>query len=131
MFPIMILVCWQAFAAAASPYPLIGSLLLSNVVAVAINVAAAHFTVDAMPLEVYHWPSFIRKMWSQWTPGLKRKLADAVLEPAARKRAAHLCALSGIPCNRRDLGSSLAPPPVPSAAKERKIKLDAVSPAWA
>ena len=95
-FGVTTILVWQCFTAATSPYPLIGSLVLAQVGNNFVAIQAAHFTADAMPLEFYHWPQWIRQSVSGWGPGIKKKLSNPVLEAAARKRAAELCARAGI-----------------------------------
>lgn len=97
-FATVILVFWQLFTVASCPYPLIGALVVFQILAQIMTVYTAMMLVDAMPLEVYHWPRWYRNFMIRSVPtkSMKERLSDAMLKPAAERRAAELRARMGI-----------------------------------
>ena len=97
-WPIYVLTVWKLATDSASPYPLIGCLVLGQLVAMVPGSMLARFCVEEMALEVYHMPPFWKNyvkltMWS--VPWIKRLLRDEVLKLNAERRAAILRAQSG------------------------------------
>ena len=109
IYPLMGLFEWKVVTAARSPYP--------SVVAIAFFCATSFglanhvflkFVIDALPLELYHQPSWMRTLGMLHNPQLASQMTLAALEPRARKRAAQL--LAGCAFAKRP-----SPPPRPPA----------------
>ena len=97
VWPLFILVGWEAFTNATSPYPLLGCLFIFYVVHMGFLTMMFAVMLDIMPLEVYHMPRWLKvdlkhSLW--WG---RYKLKDEYLKPAAERRAAKLRAQMGIP----------------------------------
>ena len=90
LLPIFILLFWQLFTAAASPYPLLGALTAFWLLATFLDTLFFGFMIDAMPLEVYHTPRWFRLLVSPFLPHRAKELRDKQLEPRAKMRAAEL-----------------------------------------
>ena len=98
-FCTMILAFWHFFTIASSPYLMIGAFVIWQIIGqIVSNCFFFPFMADAIPLEVYHWPVWYRKMLiSQLhSKSLKAKYADEALKEAAERRAAELRARMGI-----------------------------------
>ena len=101
VWPLFILVGWEAFTNATSPFPLIGCLLIYYVIHMGFMTMMFAVMLDIMPLEVYHMPRWLKvdlkhSLW--WG---RYKLKDEYLKPAAERRAAKLRAQMGIPDRSR------------------------------
>ena len=84
------------FTAAGSPYPFIGVIVLI-VGFLQVNLHLFFkFILTEMPLETYHSPRWWREAILLSTPWLRARWSDAVVKPAAERRAAELRARLGI-----------------------------------
>ncbi|KAH8055586.1 hypothetical protein JL722_7923 [Aureococcus anophagefferens] len=124
IYPLMGLFEWKVVTAARSPNP--------SVVAIAFFCATSFglanhvflkFVIDALPLELYHQPSWMRTLGMLHNPQLASQMTLAALEPRA-KRAAQLlagCAFAKRPSPppRRPRPSS--PPRSPTPPTERAV----------
>lgn len=86
---------WQWFTWAKSPYPLIGTLIFFNVTTTVKMHFFLKFLLDAMPLELYHVPWWVRELYKQ-SPLLKKRFALEALKPGAERRTTELGARMGI-----------------------------------
>ena len=90
------LLLWSLFTAAGSPYPFIGVIVLI-VGFLQVNLHLFFkFILTEMPLEAYHSPRWWREAILLYTPWLRARWSDAVVKPAAERRAAELRARLGI-----------------------------------
>ena len=91
LLPLVIIVFWQGFIGAGSPYPMLIATLVALLLQPALTNFVHDFQAKGMALEMYHYPRwamfFIRRVAA---PAQATKLSDAALEPLAQKRAAEL-----------------------------------------
>ena len=91
LIPLMILLTWELFTAASSPYPTLAGVVLAHVL---ISNGCWHmwwtFLLEVMPLEVYHCPRWYIKLSAGQLPLLKARLDRKALKPHAERRAAEL-----------------------------------------
>ena len=90
LLPLLILLTWELFTAASSPYPTLAGLVLVMLISSGCWHMWWTFLLDEMPLEVYHCPSWYIKMNANQLPLLKARLNRKALKPHAERRAAEL-----------------------------------------
>ena len=95
LFPTLLLMFWQRFTMAVSPYPLIGAAVFAYAATMLCNTVTNITTLDALTLEFYHMPPFLTKQMKNF-PWLWSRLKDEIILDKAQKRAAHLRALVGL-----------------------------------
>ena len=95
-YPLLALIFWHLFNAAASPYPLLGALaLVLGFQGFAISLLW-NWHLSGIPLELYHQPRWFMAFMRFQLPHLATRLTDEALEPGARRRAAELRVLAGM-----------------------------------
>ena len=96
--PIIVLCFWKLATDSASPYPIIGCLILAQLFFLFPTSMFGKFAMEDMALEMYHLPAFY-KNWGKMTmagvPWIKHLLREDVLKHNAEVRAAKLRAQSG------------------------------------
>ena len=95
-FPLFLLTFWHLFTVASSPYPVIGAVLLQLVMFNVVGHFFWKYMLDAMPLEMYHLPSWFKILLKSAAPLLKARINGKALKPAAEQRAAELRARCGL-----------------------------------
>ena len=96
LWPLLALAFWHGFTDATSPYPLLGSFVLIQVIINLFNTLMFTFMIDQFPLEMYHIPRWIKVDLRNSMPWLRHKLKDDVIRIEAERRAAKLAAQMGI-----------------------------------
>ena len=87
---IIILAIWQLASDTASPYPLLGGVVIYWLGFQALANTACKFFAEHMPLEIYHQPQWCKANVRMNFPWLKDMYSDAALRPRAEKRAVKL-----------------------------------------
>ena len=88
--PTILLVCWQTFTIGASPYPLIGTLVLNTVIQNGTGNFFWRLALESLSLEVYHMPRWFLGIGKQQAPWLRHLMDEKALKAAAERRAAKL-----------------------------------------
>ena len=96
IIPTILLLFWQRFTMATSPYPLIGAAVFAYGAMMLTNTLTNITMIEAMSLEIYHAPIWVLKQLRMGFPWLKSRLTDEKMEARARLRAAQLRALVGL-----------------------------------
>ena len=92
---LIVLCVWQLLTDAASPYPIIGCLVLFAMIFQTISICMVKFMAENMALEIYHQPRWAKANVKMNFPWLKHMFTDKVLRPKAERRAAKLRAQMG------------------------------------
>ena len=97
VFPLVILVFYERFVVAASPYPMVATATYTYLTWTLMAHMIWSFHIHGMALEIFHFPPwvivFVRYVLC---PFHNRALLDKNLEPLARRRAAELRARASV-----------------------------------
>ena len=110
--PLLGLCFWRFFTDATSPYPMLGCILVYNMINVAMGTACQRFFCGPLALEFYHTPKWFIGLCRAHAPlmGTTHLIAEKPLRAAAERRAAMLRER----LMDAGLGAGTAPSAVPS-----------------